>query len=1312
MWYIEDEDNIVEDDNSYNNDISTPPPSLDDDTITRRTQLTMMSTLNEDEDDISISWLVGGSSKDNNTQPLPLPCPSSESTLRTLSSCDSIQSRLMYSLSTVSLSRLSADKNDNNISRKQSMSRGIIKGMIIGSMSSLILIVSLLALMPESTVRWMTSVHNHMSIHQIIDESNQHQTNRKTIRSQSTNVLQHVYHRNGTIRAISNANSNNERSRSRRRNLQSYGDLYGGGDSDSNMGGIVYDSSNENNQPLPIIPINDKSQPQEPPTDPQLVIAGKMTVEEGACNVAQLNLKTGKWSLNQRIQLSLYNSYSGGEVYSLLANHSIVTNSNAKEYSSSSSSSNAQHDQSSSDSSSSSSSSSSSTPSPGEGGKIPQHVTDKNFGGNLIVVGAFDTTYRNSQTTYCSVGKWDGLELSKIGEGLCNSALSKGMKITSAAIAGPNDLYVGGSFQTQVWNGNKHEFVKIFNIAHYNAVDQVWLPLPVGQITCSWCTVTILALAYDSQRRQLHVAGKFNAIDGSNIPAGLAVYDQDSGHLVAHPGGGLTMKNITQDGVGTALQFDQENGVLYVMGAFERLTATNEVCLGLAAFEMRTGSWTCLADPAHSVLPTGGGNMLLTPYGLLVAGKTTNSTVWPDKSRPYTVAVLKATIKKKVFIEEGSKTTTDTTTTTDDNDDDYSSGVQPIMEKLPKSRALDDVKGKTKDEIKIESDGKDSSTKDGSTNSTNSTKIKAEADHEFIWSWLPGFHGHDEPIHTLSNGFGDYVGTVFIGGDNIVSKWSYKTVQIKCNATQAKKTTSKGRSSTSTACTQKTFVPVTIDLSSDHVQGAIMAISQLDPQINKGKDKIPNKPGIVGYTIIVYCVTLGALIGMFLALLCNKSINQTIMSFIFDRDAQMKGISLDTLTYSHVQNTNVAEAYHRAMSNRFVKHPHLLTLIDPQEVILHRIIGEGTFGRVWSAKWGSSSVAVKEFVFAQAAVAGKSRQQQAIVEEIIGEAGMMAILRHPNVLQLFGCSLTAQAIWIVSELCSLGSLRQLLDDRERTLTLPVRLNLALQVAEGMAYLHAQDPPIIHRDLKSHNIFVHETFAVKDETKDKSNDIKLLRWPSRSGGKRGGDAASASGSESGSGSSLMKKLKSDEPSTSSTPSTAAKDKNKINSSISAKIGDWGSARATLAGSRTMTQGVGTACWMAPEVLKHARSSKYSDVYGFGIVLWELATRREVYEGLESTQIIAMVANDHLRPEVPPGCPWNEVMVKCWREVPSERPTFEEIVKELNRLRPAVKKSTYTGEDLQAPKYLVNSYQKGAMQEDREKNEEDDNRRMTG
>lgn len=874
---------------------------------------------------------------------------------------------------------------------------------------------------------------------------------------------------------------------------------------------------------------------------PQLVVAGKMTVEDGPCNIAQYNLKNSQWSLTERIQLSLYNSYSGGEVYSLLANHTFLPIPDSED---------GNNDYSRRRASASSNS--------------------RQFegSGELIVVGAFDTTYRNSQVTYCSVGEWNGQQLSKVGEGLCNSALSKGMKITTSALAGPYDVYVAGSFQTQVWNGDRHEFVKIFNIAHFNAVEQVWLPLKVGQITCSWCTVTVLALAWDSKRRQLHVAGKFNAIDGRNVPAGLAIYDVDSGHLVAHPGGGLTMKNQTQDGVGTALQLDEERGVLYVMGSFERLTATGVVCMGLAAYEIKTNRWTCLADAAHTVLPTGGGNMLLTQHGLMVAGQTASSTTWPDASRPYTIALLKATLKTE--------------------------------------------KKKTK--------------KSGTDDDSYVVEEEHTEYHDFNWSWLPGFNGHDEPLHALSNGFADYEGTVFIAGDNLVAKWSY----------EPNKGDSDGRS-TSASSSSPQYVPVTEVLSLGHVRGSIMAISQMMPEpLNDDTKAGKNTTNL---TIIAYGIAVGCVIGMFGAIMCNRN---RVFPFL-GKNSHLKGISLDTLTYSALENSNITDAYQRAMKIRYVQQPHLLTIIDPQEIFLQRIIGEGTFGRVWSARWSTACVAVKEFVFAQAAVAGKSSMQQEIVEEIIGEAGMMAILRHPNVLQLFGCSLTAQAIWIVSELCSLGSLRQVLDDNDRVLPLDLRLNLALQVAEGMAYLHNQDPPIIHRDLKSHNIFVNETFTDAPAEAPKRN----RSWRKK-----------RNGSDEHTDQMRQKHQEKQQQSYAGKP-----EKMKTNFTLVAKIGDWGSARATLSGSRTMTHGVGTACWLAPEVIKHARSSKYSDVYGYGIVLWELATREEVYQGLETTQIIAKVANESLRPPIPQDCPWKDLMVKCWAENPHDRLEFTQIVHEL-------------------------------------------------
>ena len=58
---------------------------------------------------------------------------------------------------------------------------------------------------------------------------------------------------------------------------------------------------------------------------PKLVVAGKLQIKDQPANIAEIFLDSNKWSMTDKIQLSLYFSYSGGEVYSLLANHSFAT---------------------------------------------------------------------------------------------------------------------------------------------------------------------------------------------------------------------------------------------------------------------------------------------------------------------------------------------------------------------------------------------------------------------------------------------------------------------------------------------------------------------------------------------------------------------------------------------------------------------------------------------------------------------------------------------------------------------------------------------------------------------------------------------------------------------------------------------------------------------------------------------------------------------------------------------------------------------------------------------------------------------------
>ena len=83
---------------------------------------------------------------------------------------------------------------------------------------------------------------------------------------------------------------------------------------------------------------------------------------------------------------------------------------------------------------------------------------------------------------------------------------------------------------------------------------------------------------------------------------------------------------------------------------------------------------------------------------------------------------------------------------------------------------------------------------------------------------------------------------------------------------------------------------------------------------------------------------------------------------------------------------------------------------------------------------------------------------------------------------------------------------------------------------------------------------------------------------------------------------------------------------------------------------MTHGVGTTCRLAPELIKDNTGTETIDVYAFGIVLWELATREEVYHNLSAAQIISRVANEGLRPPLPAECPWRDVMAACWAEDP--------------------------------------------------------------
>ena len=83
------------------------------------------------------------------------------------------------------------------------------------------------------------------------------------------------------------------------------------------------------------------------------------------------------------------------------------------------------------------------------------------------------------------------------------------------------------------------------------------------------------------------------------------------------------------------------------------------------------------------------------------------------------------------------------------------------------------------------------------------------------------------------------------------------------------------------------------------------------------------------------------------------------------------------------------------------------------------------------------------------------------------------------------------------------------------------------------------------------------------------------------------------------------------------------------------------------------------WTAPEAFLHNRYSIKSDVWSYGIFLWEVITYcRRPYPGMPNKEVPAKVEQGY-RMSRPLGCPdpLYLTMRDCWKEDPEERPTFE-------------------------------------------------------
>ncbi|KAL3976345.1 hypothetical protein ACER0C_022231 [Sarotherodon galilaeus] len=263
--------------------------------------------------------------------------------------------------------------------------------------------------------------------------------------------------------------------------------------------------------------------------------------------------------------------------------------------------------------------------------------------------------------------------------------------------------------------------------------------------------------------------------------------------------------------------------------------------------------------------------------------------------------------------------------------------------------------------------------------------------------------------------------------------------------------------------------------------------------------------------------------------------------------------------------------------------------VHSREVNIQKRIGSGSFGTILKVKEPTPE------------------QLQAFKNEM----QVLRKTRHVNILLFMGF-MTKPNFAIITQWCEGSSLYRHLHVLESKFDTVRRIDVARQTAQGMDYLHAKN--IIHRDLKSNNIFLHEGWTVK-------------------------------------------------------------------------IGDFGLAtvKARWTGSQQVEQPSGSILWMAPEVIRMQDTNPYtfqSDVYGYGVVLFELMSGTLPYSNINNRdQIIFMVGRGYLSPDLsklystsPKAM--KRLIVDCLKFKRDERPLFPQIlvsIEQVQDLLPKIERS---------------------------------------
>lgn len=292
--------------------------------------------------------------------------------------------------------------------------------------------------------------------------------------------------------------------------------------------------------------------------------------------------------------------------------------------------------------------------------------------------------------------------------------------------------------------------------------------------------------------------------------------------------------------------------------------------------------------------------------------------------------------------------------------------------------------------------------------------------------------------------------------------------------------------------------------------------------------------------------------------------------------------------------------------------------VKRSEVQLGKELGRTLKSVVNVAKWNGIDVVAK---FCLPEASGEASTE--IEDEMLHEIEILGTVRHPDLVLFLGCCLKESPLMIITQYMPRGDLEQyyLLQRRgSRTPWAPDMkriLGWALAVSRALTFLHHCSQPIIHRDLKPLNLLLTETLEVKVSDFGISKITRVYGSPLNTPQKIYGATVNHT-------------------------------------------------QLSEMAASTMTGGVGSWRYMAPEVTRYQNYNEKVDIYSFALILFFMSCGRQpFYEYKDPVLVLNEYAKgNEPRPKIR-DCPsvLGPIMEGAWHPNPAERPEASVLTEQL-------------------------------------------------